>query len=61
MKDLLHPVQSQIKNSSTIVKELKHKKLLYNTFLFWAGATSRHTNIDTSTDITAIKNLIDTN
>jgi len=58
MKDLLPLIQSYIKNSTTIIKELEQLNIPENALLFTADATSMYTNIDTETGITAIREFL---
>jgi hypothetical protein len=60
LKQLLPFVKSYVKDSTTIIKELKKLQLPPGALLFTADATSVYTNIDTQTGITSIKNLINT-
>jgi hypothetical protein len=59
MKELLHLIPSYIKNSTDLIKELRHINLPKGAKLFTADATSMYTNIDTATGIQTFKNLFD--
>jgi hypothetical protein len=51
MKDLLPLVKSYLKNSATVVDDLKHINLPKWALLFSTNAKSMYTNIDTPTGI----------
>ena len=59
MKELLHIIPSYFKNSTDLIKELRHINLPKGAKLFTADATSMYTNIDTATGIQTFKNLFD--
>jgi hypothetical protein len=61
MKELLPLVQSHIKNSSSLIQDLKSLKNPESALLFTADATSMYTNIDTPTGVSAIRDFIETN
>jgi len=61
MKDLLPLVGSYIKNSTTVLDDIRNIILPENTLLFLANAKSMYTNIDTPTGITAIRDFIAVN
>jgi hypothetical protein len=61
MKDLLLFVKSYIKNSASLIQDLKSIQIPQGTLLFTADATSMYTNIDTTTGISAIRNFIEAN
>ena len=61
MKELLPHVGSYIKNSTTIIDDLKNLKLEPEARLFTADATSMYTNIDTTTGVNAIRDFIHSN
>jgi len=58
LKELLPYIKSYIKESSTIIKELKELTIPNNALLFSADTTSMYTNIDTYLAVDSIKNLI---
>jgi hypothetical protein len=58
MKELLPMVRSYIKNSFSVIKDLKNIQLPPEARLFSADATSMYTNIETLTGITSIKNFL---
>jgi len=61
MKELLPLVQSHIKNSTSLIQDLKTLTIPEEALLFTADATSMYTNIDTQTGVSAIKDFIETN
>ena len=61
MKDLLPMVKSYLKNSTTVINDLKHMVLPKNALLFSADATSMYTNIDTPTGLKAVEDFIHSN
>jgi len=61
MKELLPSVQSYIKNSDTLLDDLKNFTVPEGTALFTADAKSMYTNIDTATGITALRDFIISN
>jgi hypothetical protein len=58
MKELLPMVRSYIKNSFSVIKDLKNIQLPPEARLFSADAASMYTNIETLTGITSIKNFL---
>jgi len=60
-KNLLPLVKSYLKNSTTVIDELKSLHIPENALLFSADAKSMYTNIDTDTGLTSIRNFIDDN
>jgi hypothetical protein len=58
LKELLIHVKSFVKDSNTIMKELKDLTLPENALFFTADAASMYTNIDTSLGVESIKQLI---
>jgi hypothetical protein len=54
MKDLLHLVQSFLKDSYSLIKELKELQLPDSALLFTADAISMYTNIDSTPGITSL-------
>jgi len=61
IKELLPHVKSYVKNSTSIINELKHMVIPENAQVFTAGAKSMYTNIDTTTGIQSIREFLDTN
>jgi hypothetical protein len=61
MKLLLPLVQSFIKNSNSLIEDLKSLDIPPDALLFTADATSMYTNIDTQTGISAVRDFISTN
>jgi hypothetical protein len=61
MKDLLPFVKSYLKNSITVIDDLKKLQIPENALLFSADAKSMYTNIDTDVGLTSIKKFIDDN
>jgi len=61
MKTLVPLVHSYIKNSTDIIKDLKHLRIPHNAHLFSADAKSMYTNIDSPTGITALRDFISDN
>jgi hypothetical protein len=61
MKSLLPLVNSYIKNSATVINDLRHKDLPEGAKVFTADATSMYTNIDTSLGLQAVSNFIQNN
>jgi hypothetical protein len=61
MKDLLPMVKSYLKNSTTVINDLKHIVLPKDALLFSADATSMYTNIDTPTGLKAVEDFIHSN
>jgi hypothetical protein len=61
MKDLLHLIQSFLKDSYSLIKELKDLKLPDSAQLFTADAKSMYTNIDSTSGISALRELLTTN
>jgi len=60
MKSLLPLISSYIKNSSDLISELRTLQLPPSAKLFTADASSMYTNIDTTSGIQAIRNLLET-
>jgi hypothetical protein len=58
MKDLLPLVKSYIKNSMTIIDDLKELFIPDGALIFTADAKSMYTNIDTATGVAAIRDFI---
>jgi len=58
MKDLLPLVKSYIKNSMTIINDLKELFIPDEALIFTADAKSMYTNIDTATGVAAIRDFI---
>ncbi len=58
LKKLLPSVKSYVKDSTTVIKELKELTIPINARLFSADATSMYTNIDTHLAVDSIKSLI---
>jgi hypothetical protein len=58
LKELLPYVNSYIKDSSTVIKDLKELHIPYGALLFSADATSMYTNIETPLGIASIQNFI---
>jgi hypothetical protein len=58
MKDLLPLVKSYIKNSMTIINDLKELFIPDDALIFTADAKSMYTNIDTATGVAAIRDFI---
>jgi hypothetical protein len=61
MKELIHLTKSYLKDSYSLIKELKELNLPDSALLFTADAKSMYTNIDSISGISAIRELIDTN
>jgi hypothetical protein len=61
MKSLLPLIQSYLKNSTSLINEIKHIELPRNTLVFTADAKSMYTNIDTDAGIAAIIDLLNSN
>ena len=61
MKELLPLVKSYLKNSSSVITDLKNLQLPQDALLFSADAVSMYTNIDSVTGIHSIKRLITAN
>jgi hypothetical protein len=61
MKDLLPLVRCYIKNSTTLISQLKQLPLPTGAKIFTADAVSMYTNIDTTLGINAIKQFLITN
>jgi hypothetical protein len=61
MKDLLPLTCSYLKDSYTLIQELKSLHLPETAKLFTADAKSMYTNIDTTTGLTTMKNFLDIN
>jgi hypothetical protein len=61
MKSLLPLIRSYIKNSATIIQELKELKLPEGAKIFSADATSMYTNIDVNLGITTIEDFLQSN
>ena len=61
MKTLLPYVQSYIKNSTAVIRDLKHLDIPSNALLFSADAVSMYTNIDTQQALTSMKEFIQAN
>jgi hypothetical protein len=61
MKQLLHLIPSYIKDSKALLNDLKTIHIPTNAKIFTADATAMYTNIDTTTGVTSISNLINTN
>jgi hypothetical protein len=58
MKTLLPYVQSYIKNSTEVIKDLKALHIPKGSLFFSADATSMYTNIDTNLGIASIRDFI---
>ena len=58
MKELLPFIKSYLKNSSSVITDLKNLQLPQDALLFSVDAVSMYTNIDTVTDIHSINRLI---
>ncbi len=58
LKKLLPSIKSYVKDSTTVIKELKELTIPINARLFSADATSMYTNIDTHLAVDSIKSLI---
>jgi hypothetical protein len=58
MKELIHLVQSYLKDSTSFIQEIKELQLPDNALLFTADAKSMYTNIDTATGISSIKQFL---
>jgi len=61
MKDLLPLVRSHIKNSTTLISQLKQLPLPTGAKIFTADAVSMYTNIDTTLGMDAIRQFLITN
>ncbi len=61
MKDLLHLIQSFLKDSYSLIRELKELQLPDSALLYTADAKSMYTNTDSTSGITAIRELLTTN
>jgi len=61
MKDLLPLVQSYIKNSTTVINDLKELHIPDGALIFTADAKSMYTNIDTVTVVSAMRDFIISN
>jgi hypothetical protein len=61
MKELLPLVKSYLKNSSSVITDLKNLQLPQDALLFSADAVSMYTNIDSVTGIHSINRLITAN
>ena len=61
MKELVPLVKSYVKNSFTVIDELKDLAIPSNALFFSADAISMYTNIDTATGLNAMKNFIQSN
>jgi len=61
MKDLLPLVDSYLKDSTTLINELKNIKLPETARIFTADAKSMYTNINTDAGLTAIENFLTVN
>ncbi len=61
MKQLLHLVPSYNRDSKALLNELKTIHIPPNAKIFTADAMAMYTNIDTTTGVTSIRNLIHTN
>jgi hypothetical protein len=61
MKDLLPLVRSHIKNSTTLISQLKQLPLPAGAKIFTADAVSMYTNIDTTLGMDAIRQFLITN
>jgi len=61
MKELVPLVKSYVKNSFTVIDELKNMAIPANALFFSADAVSMYTNIDTTTGLNAITNFIQVN
>jgi hypothetical protein len=61
MKELLPFIKSYLKNSSSVIADLKNLQLPQDALLFSADTVSMYTNIDTNTGIHSIDRLIVTN
>jgi hypothetical protein len=59
LKDLLPLVHSHIKNSTTVINDLKHIQIPENALLFSADAKSMYTNIETDLGILTISEFLD--
>jgi len=58
MKSLLPFVQSYVKNSMTVINDLKNLHIPEGALLFSADAKSMYTNIDTKTGVSAVRGFI---
>jgi hypothetical protein len=58
LKELLPYVNSYIKDSSTVIKELKELHIPKEALLFSADATSMYTNVETPLGVASIQNFI---
>jgi hypothetical protein len=58
MKELLHLVQSYLKDSSSFIQAIKELQLPDNALLFTADAKSMYTNIDATTGISSFKQFL---
>jgi hypothetical protein len=61
MKELVPLVKSYVKNSFTVIDELKNMTIPTNALFFSADAVPMYTNIDTTTGLNAISNFIQAN
>jgi len=61
MKELLTHVKSYVKNSTSIINELKHMVIPDSAQVFTAKAKSMYTNIDTTLGIQSSREFLDTN
>jgi hypothetical protein len=61
MKELLPVIKSYIKNSSTVITDLKNRHLPDGALIFTVDAVSMYTNIDTSIGINAISDFLQVN
>lgn len=60
MKDLLSHVNSFVKNSTSVITELKSLHIPKEALIFTANATSMYTNIDARLGIACIRDFINT-
>jgi hypothetical protein len=58
MKELLHLVQSYLKDSSSFIRAIEELQLPDNALLFTADAKSMYTNIDATTGISSFKQFL---
>jgi hypothetical protein len=61
MKELIHLVQSYLKDSTSFIEEIKELQLPNNALLFTADAKSMYTNIDADIGISSMKHFLISN
>jgi len=61
MKELIHLVQSYLKDSTSFIQEIKELQLPDNALLFTADAKSMYTNIDADIGISSMKHFLISN